>query len=240
VTGQGQRMRKVAPGSINPSTPMSRFMVYFLWHPFCISEVFLRAKVLIRRLPLWALVGLAILGLVITIYIVGTQRYSSEAPPPTSQIGGFRPSTGEPIFGERVSSLEEMQARVPFSVPLPNYMPDGGVLSEVWAGQTRYPPEQRHAALVYSNGIWITFSLQSEIVPDWKGLVDEPNSPFRLIKVNGIEGIGKDPGDQVLYGGEIHHYPGSVGWKAGHLLIAVYGEYPMEELLRVAESMEIR
>lgn len=198
------------------------------------------AELFSRRYHLWVLVGLAILGLVITTYIVGTHRYGSEAPPSTSQVGGFRPPTGEPIFGERVSSLEEMQARVPFSVPLPKYMPDGGVLSEVWAGQTRYPPEQRPAALVYSNGIWITFSLQSEIVPDWKGLVDEPNSPFRLIKVNGIEGIGKDPRDQVLYGGEIHHYPGSVTWKAGDLLIEVYGEYPIEELLRVAESMEIR
>ncbi|MDY7040045.1 MAG: hypothetical protein SVX38_04200, partial [Chloroflexota bacterium] len=64
--------------------------------------------------------------------------------------------------------------------------------------------------------------------------------PFVLTDVNGHAGIGTDPGDQNLGEGNIWHYPGSVSWQVGDLQVSVYGEYPMSELLKVAESMQLQ
>lgn len=88
--------------------PRSHLWYTFYGVFFVNSEVTLKARVFSRGYRLWALVGLAVLGLVITTNIVGTHRYASEASLSTGQIGPFRPSRGQPIFGERVSSREEI------------------------------------------------------------------------------------------------------------------------------------
>lgn len=134
-------------------------------------------------------------------------------------------------------TLKTARSRLPFAIPLPTYLPgdpDAAYLAEVWASEAG--ADIPSLALVY--GVGVTIIVQREINPtNWHNLA---KPPFVSISVNGYSGMGKDPGDQVLDDGRIWHYPGSVAWQVGDLQITIYGEYPMSELLKVAESMQLQ
>ena len=94
----------------------------------------------------------------------------------------------------------------------------------------------RSLAFVYSNGLTIIIHQENKSI-NWESLA---TSPFTLINVNGHAGVGKDPGKQEIMG-KSYEYPGSVSWQVGRLQISIYSQHhSMEELIRVAESMEIR
>lgn len=141
-----------------------------------------------------------------------------------------------PIAGEKVT-LRTARSRLPFAIPLPSYLPgdpSAAYLAEVWASESG--SNIPSLALVY--GVGVTVIVQREPHPtNWHNLAEPP---FVSISVNGYPGIGKDPGDQDLGDGSIWHYPGSIAWQVGDLQLTVYGEYPMSELLKVAESMKVR
>lgn len=163
------------------------------------------------------------------------------SPTPTPQPSWYRSMLGpyippnRPIAGEKVT-LETAQSRLPFALPLPSYLPgnpEAAYLAEIWA--TPSGSDLPSLALVY--GVGVTIIVHRELNPtNWHNLADPP---FVSINVNGHPGIGKDPGDRILDNGSTWHYNGSVSWQVGELQLAVYGEYPMSELLKVAESMEI-
>lgn len=113
---------------------------------------------------------------------------------------------GSPIGGEKVT-FEVAQSRVPFTVPIPTYLPGeptAAYLAEVWVS----PPEVtlRAVALVYGSGVTIVVYQDPDPI-NWSSLVE---SPFVAINVNGNAGIGNDPGEQDLGGGNMWHYPGNV------------------------------
>ena len=142
---------------------------------------------------------------------------------------------GAPIVGEQVG-LAEAQVRVPFQVPLPSYVPNSAALAEVWASPKDVKPSMRSLAFVYSNGLTIIIHQEDEAT-NWEALA---TPPFTLININGHAGVGKDPGKEEVMG-EWYDYPGSVSWQVGRLQISVYSQHhSMEELIRLAKSMEIR
>jgi len=197
----------------------------------------MKTKVLMIAMGLFLLIG----AISLSVWLGNEPLVSLyHAPTPTPQpswrrsVAGIYTPPDEPIAGERVT-LQAAWARLPYTIPLPGYLPgdtEASYLAEVWVS----PAESNfHSlALVYSLGITIIVH-QDPHPTNWSSLAE---SPFTLIKVNGYTGIGKDPGDQDL-DGSIWHYPGSVSWQVGKFQITVYGEYPMSELLKVAESMDI-
>lgn len=152
-----------------------------------------------------------------------------------SKTGSYIP-LDRPIVGEKVT-LEVARSRLPYPIPLPTYLPGdpkAAYLMEVWVSEAG--SEDLSLALVYSVGITIIVHPKSPIT-NWSNLAEPP---FTLINVSGYPGIGTDPGDQILDNGTVWHYPGSVTWQAGFLQFTVVGEYPLNELLKVAESLRLK
>jgi hypothetical protein len=170
-------------------------------------------------------------------FVLSLQQLPTPTPRPSWQQSkaGYYIPPDRPIAGEKVT-LSTARSRLPFAIPLPTYLPgdpDAAYLAEVWASEAG--AEIPSLALVY--GVGVTIIVQREINPtNWHNLA---KPPFVSISVNGYSGMGKDPGDQVLDEG-IWHYPGSVAWQVGDLQVTIYGEYPMLELLKVAESMQLQ
>jgi hypothetical protein len=143
--------------------------------------------------------------------------------------GGLPPWEG-PIPGDRVS-LDEARARAPFPIPLPSYMPEGAALREVYVSGIDNPPLYRQAALVYENGVYIILRYGG-MAWSWESPFRERPEGFAPVEVSGHGGVGADP----RLGRR-----GVVEWQVGPLVTAVYSyDYPLTELLRVAESMDVR
>jgi hypothetical protein len=159
------------------------------------------------------------------------------------------PSEG-PIPGEKVS-LDEARARTPFPIPLPSYMPDGAALREVYVSGIENPRLYRQAALVYENGVYIILRYGG-MAWSWESPFRERPEGFQPVEVSGHGGVGAEPGlarECVSYAPSAEWdcqdgpgpRPGVVEWQADGLVTAVYSyDYSLAELLRVAESMEVR
>jgi len=155
-----------------------------------------------------------------------------------------------PIAGEKVS-LDEARSRMPFPIPLPSYLPGPTRLMEVYASRRDTPAEFSQAALVYENRIYIILHLEEEITLSWERPIAEQPDIFKPLEVNGHAALGAEPGlarHCVSYAPseewECHDgpglRPGFVEWQAGGLVIYVRSyDYPLAELLRVAESMDV-
>jgi len=142
-----------------------------------------------------------------------------------------------PIPGDQVSA-DEAQARLPYPLPQIGYFPGNNeeTPSEIWVSPMTMSAAERSLALVYPSGIELIVHQESQSI-NFDTFLSEKGSPFVSVKVHGLSAIGAEPGDQVLMGGETWHHPGSVGWQEGILMFAVYGEYPLDELIKVAESV---
>jgi hypothetical protein len=156
-----------------------------------------------------------------------------------------------PIPGEKVS-LDEARSRMPFPIPLPSYMPGSTKVMEVYASRADTATEFRQAALVYENGIYIILHVEEEITLGWETpLADQPDI-FKPVEINGHPGLGAEPGlarECVTYAPSTDRQctdgpgrrPGFVEWQVGRVVIYIASyDYPLAELLRVAESMEVR
>ncbi|MGH2543081.1 MAG: DUF4367 domain-containing protein [Ardenticatenaceae bacterium] len=139
-----------------------------------------------------------------------------------------------PIPGELVSEQEAARP-LPYALPGVGYLPEEGKVSEVWVSSGELPLDQRSLAMVFDNGI--TLIVHQEPTPlNFDSLAE---APFQLVQVNNTPAVGKDPGDQQLRDGSTWHYEGSVNWQQGNLVLTVYGDYSLEELLKVAESINL-
>jgi hypothetical protein len=155
-----------------------------------------------------------------------------------------------PIPGEKVS-LDEARSRMPFSIPLPSYLPGSTRLMEVYASRTDTPREFRQAALVYENGIHIILYYEPGTL-NWTSWPEEHADIFKAVEVRGHPGVGSEPGPEricVSYAPSTEFEcrdgsdsrPGMVQWEADGLVIAIYSyDYSLAELLRVAESMDVQ
>jgi hypothetical protein len=142
------------------------------------------------------------------------------------------PENGGPIDGERVP-LEVAQARVPWTIPLPSYLANKANLTEAWVSPEEDVVEDRQVYLIYDNGLRISIWPQ-ELSPDFTALAEPP---FQTLVVHGNPGRGTDPGIQQIEKHGEHKYPGSVTWWENGLILNIYGDFPLEELQKVAESM---
>lgn len=140
------------------------------------------------------------------------------------------PESGGPIDGEKVS-LDVAKARIPWTVPLPTYKVSNADLVEVWVSGENDAPKERQIYLIYADGLEISIwpEAQSPDFSSWE-------APFHAVKVKGISGVGTEPGVQKVEDEE-QKYPGSVTWWQNGLVINIYGDFPLTELLKVAESM---
>lgn len=146
------------------------------------------------------------------------------APPPP---GHFYP-------GGVFVSLEEAQARLPFPLLVPTVLPAGVELVSVELNGSVDP---FMVALHYSNGIIIE---QEKVSGPWdvRKIAAQFPDTMRITDVHGIAAMGQDPGvsrDNVT-GAEIP-YPGAISWYTSDVGFTVYGDLPMEELRRIAESL---
>lgn len=201
-------------------------------------------------LPLVALVGLV---LVRTRNVPAEESFfRSEIRLPHRAGGTYEliwPYEG-PIPGEKVT-LDEAVRRMPFEIPVPGYLPGEAALVEVYASAIDTTREMRQAALVYANGIYIIMHYEEMALSFDSSVVEHPDI-FKPVEVSGYAGIGAEPGPQrfcVSYAPSEEWEcqdgpglrPGLVEWQAGARVSAIYSyDYPLAELLRVAESMEVR
>ncbi len=138
---------------------------------------------------------------------------------------------GAPIDGEKVP-FEVAQTRIPWTIPVPAYRIGDVELVETWVSYENYALDYRQVYLIYSNGLEISI-WPEEIQPDFSRW--EP--PFQQITVHGKPGAGTDPGTLQIEGHGENKYSGAVTWWENRLVINIYGDFPMVELLKVAESM---
>jgi hypothetical protein len=154
-----------------------------------------------------------------------------------------------PIPGQKVS-LDDARSRMPFSIPLPSYLPGSTRLMEVYASAADTAAEFRQAALVYENGIYIIL-YHDEATMGWGWAFEEYPDIFRPVEVSGHPGLGAEPGparECVSYAPSTDRQctdgpgprPGVVEWQADGLVVSIHSyDYPLAELLRVAESMDV-
>lgn len=141
---------------------------------------------------------------------------------------------GPPLPDGELVTLPEAQNRVSYVIPLPSYLPDSATLIQVWVS-----PINEQVVLMYSNRMSIYLG-RTPFPPDWDRIIAE-EPVFTGVSVNGGAGMGTDPGFHTVDGGEQFFHPGSVGWWVGGLSITVYSDsHSLQELLRVAESIEIQ
>jgi hypothetical protein len=155
-----------------------------------------------------------------------------------------------PYSGDGIT-LDEARRRVPFEIPLPGYVPGEADVTEVYVSPIATQPGFWQATLVYGNGIYI-ITHQEETTLSWDRCFADHPDIFRPVEVSGHPGLGADvvqaricvrhsPFEESECRDGPGPSPGLVEWQAGGLAIAIYSyDYPLAELLRVAESMELR
>jgi hypothetical protein len=216
------------------------------------TEIEMRMRsIVVIVAPLFVLVGL-VLARVDSTGQTEPSFYQSQIRLPHRTGGSYDliwPYEG-PIAGEKVT-LDEAGHRMPFEIPVPGYLPGEAALVEVYASAIDTPREMREAALVYANGIHIIMHYE-EMALSYDSSVMEHPDIFKPVEVRGRAGIGADPGLErscVSYAPSEEWEcqdgpgprPGLVEWQVGGLVIYIRSyDYPLAELLRVAESMDLR
>ncbi len=136
--------------------------------------------------------------------------------------------------GEEVS-FEKAHKKISFPIPLPK----AEKVKRVWIRINPENPAQQSIAIRFkSDLILIVHTSNRETPPDWDRVI-AAMPVFKKVEINGIFGIGDDPGITDVRG-QPYHYPGSVGWLVNGLDITLYSDtLSLEELLAVARTMQI-
>lgn len=144
------------------------------------------------------------------------------------------PNLEDPIpFGEQVSTIADVQSRLPYTIPLPSSLEGEWSPTSIWVSALNVPNEDRQLFIAFGNGVKLNVYTASE-APPLEAITSQPNSPFTLIEVAGHKGLGADPGRAEIHG-QVLEEPGSVGWWQEGLKITLYHDtWPMEKLLEVA------
>ena len=141
------------------------------------------------------------------------------------------PHLDNPLGNGELVSLDEAQARLSFTIPLP----DGFAVSEVWVSPEEVASGDRAVAIQFQDDLLlIIHQLANE--PNWDGTVSSAPE-LAKISVNGHNGLGANPGTKFITGKE-YPYPGSVAWWMNGLDITLYSDtHSLEELLKIAETV---
>ncbi len=136
--------------------------------------------------------------------------------------------------GEKVSLLQA-QASTSYAIPLPLEL---GV-NQVWISTNSSNPStpKKSVAVEFTDIDLLLIAHEVPEPPDWdKTLIAVPE--LKKVNINGIVGIGTDPGF-TKYGDKEYPYPGSVQWWIHGISIALYSDtLSLEELLKIAESVK--
>jgi len=143
-----------------------------------------------------------------------------------------------PLNNAEVVTLEQAQTRTAYHIPLPERI----TIQQVWiqttsSGDAPEIPARRAVAVQFENDVLLRiYPLDRQ--PDWDRLIAQSKDYFKKISVNGIPGIGADPG-VVIYDGEEYFNRGSVVWWVDGLKYGLYTDtVSLEELLKVAETLQ--
>ena len=143
----------------------------------------------------------------------------------------FGPHLDSPLGNGELVSLDEAQARLSFTIPLP----DGFAVKEVWVSPEEVASDDRAVAIQFENDLLlIIHQLANE--PNWDGTISSVPE-LAKISVNGHNGLGANPGTKFVAGKE-YPYPGSVEWWVDGVDITLYSDtLSLEELLKIAEAV---
>jgi hypothetical protein len=134
--------------------------------------------------------------------------------------------------GEEVS-LEEARKNIAYPIP----QLEAEEVKQVWISINPENVSNQSVAVSFKRDLLlIIHKTENENTPDWdRSVANEPL--FVKIDVNGISGIGADPGVKE-FRGQPYYYPGSVELWVDGLDITLYSDtLSLEELLKVAETM---
>jgi len=140
-----------------------------------------------------------------------------------------------PSLAEQFVSLAQAEQRTVFDILLPAYLPEDVTLRCVRLPGVGRSPGTSTVYLIYSDGLTIR-QVVARSAALWP-LKDLANDGWVQVKVSGAPGIGREPGDVQVIGGTLHNN-GLVHWWLEGISYVVTGDLPVEELLRIAESME--
>lgn len=135
--------------------------------------------------------------------------------------------------GEEVSFT---QAKKKISFPIP--LPEGEKIKQVWIRTNPENPLQQSIAIRFKRDILLIVDVsQNEAPTNWDKVI-EFMPEFKKIEVNGISGMGTDPGVTEVQG-QPYSYPGSVAWWLDGLDVTLYSDtLPLEELLNIARTVQ--
>ncbi len=188
-----------------------------------------------RRMFGRTLAAVFVLSLTLTGVIVGCQQ--SAAVPSKAEIGEMRHAKFKVKRELDLDwvSLEEAARRMPFRILQPSYLPAGVTLSGVRVTKADETIQAVH--LIYSNGV--TVIQTSHAVPGAAELEEVARTtPHELLEVNGVTAIGHETlTSQGGISGRADPVLADVAWGCDGRACRVTGDMPLEELLRVAESM---
>lgn len=183
-----------------------------------------------------ALVCGVLVLLMIVVVGCGPKQPTRDSNPadPVSNAGPSVPTEGPIVDGEWVS-LDVARQRMPFPVSQPAYLPHGAELAGVMATKAGTSAGQT-VALLYSDGLRIVQATESPPEPDsLEEMLKTP--PFVLVEVDGVPAMGHEPGEFNGIGGT-SRYPGGVVWWKDGVGYSVAGDLPLDELVRIAESLQ--
>ena len=86
--------------------------------------------------------------------------------------------------------------------------------------------------MIYANGLELSIwpASASPNYAAWE-------ASFQTVNVHGSVGGAAEPGFQKVEGDRLQPYPASVSWWENGLVINLYGNFPLAELLKMAESV---
>jgi hypothetical protein len=134
--------------------------------------------------------------------------------------------------GEEVS-FAEAQRIISYLIP----RPEAEKIKRVWISTNPENPPQQSVAIQFKRDLLlIIHTTERATPPDWDRTI--ANVPvFKKIDVNGVSGMGADPGVTEFLG-RPYSYPGSVEWWVEGLDITLYSDtMSLEELLKIAETV---
>lgn len=138
-------------------------------------------------------------------------------------------------YGDRVS-VSEASTRLLFALPQATHLPNNEALTDVYVSPSSVQQDQRQVILQYSSGLLVEAAPVTTRV-GWDSALGKPGTPFKTVSVNGLPALAAEPGDETIEGLGVWHRPGSIMWQNGKVLYTIYGEYPIKDLMGIAESI---
>jgi hypothetical protein len=188
-----------------------------------------------KKYILISLSAIALVFLVVAVWLTNENKLKpTQLALPNSSYPLLPISTG-PILNAETVSLEEAQARMPFSIPLlPNEK-----IKMIWASVLDTKEIYRSIAIEYQNGLLITIAQHPKPVNNWDEIISSNAPDFRKISVNGNIGMGADPNEKEIQG-KNYKSPGVIDWCVNGLQIHIYSDtMTVDELLTFAETLPL-